>query len=51
MAIKYYIYDRATHVSEVDRQKWARWIANGNDAAKHSWVGMAASCDHVYWQA
>jgi hypothetical protein len=41
MTTRYYIYDRAAHVSEVDRPKWARWIANGNDAVKHSWVGMA----------
>jgi hypothetical protein len=38
---RYYIYDRPGHVREVDRQKWARWIENGNDAAKHNWVGMA----------
>jgi hypothetical protein len=41
MRTGYYIYDRAAHVSEVDCQKWARWIETGNDAAKHSWVGMA----------
>ena len=27
-------------MSEVDRQKWARSIGNGNAAAKHNWVGM-----------
>ena len=37
---RYYIYDRPEHVLEVDRQKWTRWIENGNDAAKHNWVGM-----------
>ena len=41
MTTAYYIYDRMAHVSEIDRQKWARWIETGNDAAKHSWVGMA----------
>ena len=40
MMTRYYIYDRAEHVCEVDRQKWTRWIENGNDAAKHNWVGM-----------
>jgi hypothetical protein len=39
MTTGYYIYDRAAHVSKVDRQKWARWIENGNDGAKHNWVG------------
>jgi hypothetical protein len=38
---RYYIYDRPEHVREVDRRKWARWIENGNSAAKHNWVGMA----------
>ena len=37
---RYYIYDRPEHVLEVDRQKWTRWIENGNDAAKHNWAGM-----------
>ena len=37
---RYYIYDRPGHVREVDRQKWARSIENGNGAAKHDWVGM-----------
>jgi hypothetical protein len=37
---RYYIYDRPERVREVDRQKWASWIENGNGAAKHNWVGM-----------
>ena len=37
---RYYIYDRPEHVREVDRQKWTKWIVNGNGAAKHNWVGM-----------
>ncbi len=41
MATRYYIYDRAAHVSEVDRSKWRRWVEKGNSASKHSWVGMA----------
>ena len=37
---RYYTYDRPAHVREVDRQKWALWIENGNGGAKHNWVGM-----------
>jgi hypothetical protein len=40
MATRYYIYDRAAHVSEVDRPKWTRWVKKGNSASKHNWVGM-----------
>jgi hypothetical protein len=41
MTTRYYIYDRAHHVSEVDRLKWTRWVEKGNSASKHNWVGMA----------
>jgi hypothetical protein len=40
MATRYYIYDRAAHVSEVDRPKWTRWVKKGNSASKHNWVGI-----------
>jgi hypothetical protein len=41
MAPQYYIYDRAAHVSEVDRLKWTRWVEKRNSASIHNWVGMA----------
>lgn len=40
MTTRYCIYDRADHVSEVDRPKWTRWVKKGNSASKHNWVGM-----------
>ena len=40
MATRYYICDRAHHVSEVDLRKWERWIEKGHRATKQDWVSM-----------